>query len=178
MMLQAQRGKNRQAEGLRAAGIRARAFSALLVAGAMGQAACNECPIDTECSGKDYRITLGEGETKDTVTKTVHRDPDSGAVTMHDEIMHVEVLDIYQEIKVEASGTCTVTSGAAAIRLTIESDPPIEQDLGVHPSMCYSLMEKCVAIHDAEIEQDIGDPVDGVCPVSNEKVSFTLTIGG
>ncbi len=173
----AERGR-RQAGSQGPAGIRARAFSALLVAGAMGQAACDSCPVDSECNAKEYHITLGEGESKDTITKTVHRNEETGAVTMQDEVIHVEVLSIYQETRIEGSGVCTVTSGAATIRLTIESDPPFVQEVGVHSSMCYSVMEKCVAIHDAEVEQDVGDPVDGVCPISNEKVSFTLTIGG
>ncbi|MEW6035920.1 MAG: hypothetical protein AB1529_04870 [Candidatus Micrarchaeota archaeon] len=178
MIVHEERGKARRPESRVRQSSPARAFSALLFAGAMGQTACEPCPVDSECNAKEYHITLGEGESKNTVTKAVHRNEETGAVTMQDEVIHVEVLSIYQETRIEGSGVCTVTSGAATIRLTIESDPPYMQEVGVHSSMCYSVMEKCIAIHDVEVEQDVGDPVDGVCPISNEKVSFTLTIGG
>ncbi|MCI0503298.1 hypothetical protein L0Y65_01145 [Candidatus Micrarchaeota archaeon] len=143
---------------------------------------CNRCPVADDCNANDYEVTLAEGEKKTTVSNGL-------PVT-------VECLSISETVKFEPTGICRTYGGSAKIRLTIESDPPLVQEVDVSPSMCFSVIERCVAINDAEVSMDVepvqnglydgdggsggsdaGGTISGSCLVSNEKVTFSLTIG-
>ncbi len=155
-------------------------FAALMVSSPIGLASCVDCPVDEMCNTNDYDITLKEGETKSTMSRGQE--------------VHVEVLDITQHVEDTGMGFCEVTGGSARLKLTIvppegSEEPAYEQELSVSPSMCFAVANRCVSISDAEITQDVGEPTGGqsesdagvvtasTCPISNEKVQFTLTIG-
>jgi len=145
---------------------RAAAFAALLVAAPMALASCGpDCAVGDGCDTRDFNLSLGVGEERETVT--------DGA------ILRVKVLDITQTVKPDGAATCKATGGSATIRIRVETDPVYEQDLVIGPSMCFALASSCMSINDVEITQDLGnlDADTGTCEVTNEKANFTLEIG-
>jgi hypothetical protein len=164
-----------------------RAISTLLAAVATAAVlaeGCTPCPVADSCNTNDYNITLGEGETKDTVSNGVP--------------MHITAMSITVNARVEGA-VCRAYSGGAHVKLTIDSDPPYEQEFDISPSMCFSVVQRCIGVNDTEVTSDVrlvtssglydGDAGSGVytggdggtvtesCVISNKKVSFTLTIG-
>jgi hypothetical protein len=164
-----------------------RPMAALLTAAALCAVlaeGCRTCPVADDCNSNDYEVTLAEGEKKTTVSNGL-------PVT-------VECLSISETVRMEPTGICRTYGGSAKVRLTIESDPPLVQEVDISPSMCFSVIERCVAINNAEVSMDVepaqdglyggdggaggaggdaGGTVYGSCIVSNESVKFTLTIG-
>jgi hypothetical protein len=145
---------------------------------------CTPCPVADSCNTNDYDITLGEGETKDTMSNGVP--------------MHITAMSISVNARVEGA-ICRAYSGGAHVKLRIDSDPPYEQEFDISPSMCFSVVERCIGVNDTEVTSDVrlvtsnglydGDAGTGVytggdggtltesCEITNKKVSFTLTIG-
>jgi hypothetical protein len=130
--------------------------------------------VDSSCNTNEYDITLKEGETKETVS--------------NGEVVTIQVLSISQNGTLEGT-RCIAYGGGATIHLTVESDPPFEQDINITPSMCFAITNRCIAISDVSIGSDFGIPDAGAgeitdggvyintCTVTNKSVSFTLTLG-
>jgi hypothetical protein len=175
--------RNRRNETQRGAAPR-NLFSGLLVAGAMGFSnGCVDCPVTDECNTRDIDVTIKTGERREATT--------------NGQKLTIDVLDIDQETKVEYPAVCRAYAGWARVKVRIESDPVYEQVFAIAPNTCVSVYEKCVAINNVEVTQDVtevaasgdggaGGAASGVpgggagevkCQVSNERLSFTLTVG-
>jgi len=140
--LQKQNGKH---ESMKAGMRPMAALLSALAIGAVLSEGCTKCPVADSCSTTDYSITLGEGETKDTIA--------GGAQ------IHVTVMSISINARVDGV-VCRAYGGSAHVKLTIDSDPAFEEEFDVSPSMCYSVSQICTphVSLDGSIEEE---PAEG-----------------